>query len=89
MQGLLKSDIFFVVTTFAVGLVSAALVVALIYIIRILKDMKILSRKIKNEGEKVLEDVATFREDVKNRGKFLAKMFSFFGFSKKKKGSEK
>jgi hypothetical protein len=89
MTGLLKSDIFFVVTTFAVVFVSVALVVVLIYIIRILKDMKILSRKVKDEGEKVLDDVAEFRRDAKVRGKFLTGLFSFFGFSKKKKDSEK
>ena len=85
MQGLLKSDIFFVVTTFAVVFVSAALVVALIYIIRILKDMKILSRKARDEGERILEDVAEFRQDMKKREKFLARAFSFFGFYKKRK----
>lgn len=85
MTGLLKSDIFFVVTTFAVVFVSVALVVALIYVIRILKDMKVLSRKVKDEGEKVLEDVAEFRRDAKARWKFLSGVFSFFGFSKKRK----
>ena len=89
MQEFLKMDIFFVVTTFAIILVSVGLVVALIYVIRILKDMKILSRKVKDEGEKVLDDVAEFRRDAKVRGKFLTGLFSFFGFSKKKKDSEK
>ena len=85
MQGLLKSDIFFVVTTFAVIFVSVALVVALVYIIRILKDMKILSRKARDEGEKILEDVAEFRQDAKEKGASLSKIFSFLGFTKKKK----
>jgi hypothetical protein len=86
MQGLLKSDIFFVVTTFAVIFVSLALLVALVYIIRILKDMKILSRKARDEGEKILEDVAEFREDAKVKGASLSKFFAFLGFPKKKKG---
>jgi hypothetical protein len=47
--------------------------------------MKILSRKARDEGEKILEDVAEFRENVKKREKFLARVFSFFGFSKKRK----
>jgi len=85
MQGLLKSDIFFVVTTFAVVFVSVGLVVALFYIIRILKDMKTLSRKARSEGEKILDDVAEFRENTKARGEHLAKIFSFLGFIKKKK----
>ena len=85
MQGLLKSDIFFVVTTFAVVFVSAALVVALVYIIRILKDMKILSKKARDEGERILEDVSEFRENAKNKKETLGKIFSFFGFSNRKK----
>ena len=78
MQGLLKSDIFFVVTTFAVVFVSLLLLVALVYVIRILKDMKILSRKARDEGERILEDVAEFRQNAKRRGNYLAKIFSFF-----------
>lgn len=85
MQGLLKSDIFFVVTTFAVVFVSIAFIVALVYIIRILKDMKILSSKARDEGERILEDVAEFRQDAKRRGEKFAKFFSFFGFTKKRK----
>ena len=85
MQGLLKSDVFFVVTTFAVVFVSAALVVALVYIIRILKDMKILSRKAKDEGERILEDVAEFRQDAKKKGEYFVKLLSILGFSKKNK----
>ena len=84
MQGLLKSDIFFVVTTFVVFFVGTALVVALVYIIRILKDMKILSDKARNEGEKILNDVASFREDAKIKGKSLFKIFDFLGFPKSK-----
>lgn len=78
-------DVFFVVTTFAVIFVSVAIVVALIYVIRILKDMKILSTKAKDEGERILEDVAEFREDAKEKGASLFKLFSFLGFSKKRK----
>ena len=85
MQELLKSDIFFVVTTFAVVFVSVCLVVALVYIIRILKDMKILSKKARDEGEKILEDVAEFRQGAKKQGFYFAKALSFFGFSKQKK----
>jgi len=85
MQGLLKSDIFFVVTTFAVVFVSVGLVVALFYIIRILKDMKTLSRKARSEGEKILDDVAEFRINTKKRAEYFAKIFSFLGFIKKKK----
>ena len=86
MQGLLKSDIFFVVTTFVVFFVGAALVIALIYIIRILKDMKILSDKARDEGEKILDDVASFREDAKIKGRSLFKIFDFLVFTKSKRG---
>ena len=73
------------VTTFAVAFVSASLVVALVYVIRILKDMKILSRKARDEGERILEDVSAFREETEEKGASLSKLFAFLGFSKKQK----
>jgi hypothetical protein len=93
MQEFLKMDVFFVVTTFAVVLVSVGLVVVLIYVIRILKDMKILSTKAKDEGERILEDVSAFREETEKKGASLSKLFSFFfpffGFSKKRKSKNR
>ena len=90
MQTIMKSDIFFVVTTIAVVAVAIALVVAIVYLILILKDVKSLSEKIKDEGGKIVEDVGAIRLEVKEKSKgissSLIKLFSFVtSFGKKDK----
>lgn len=82
MDSIVKADIFFFVTTIAVVVVSIILCVALIYTIRILRDVKSLSTKAKDEGERILEDVRAFREGVGDTGFRMTKtILSFFGLS--------
>jgi len=69
MQTLIHADIFFFVTTIAVVLVTLAVVIVLVYIAFILKDIRELSRTIKKEGEEIIEDVRTFRQEVKEEAK--------------------
>lgn len=83
---ILKSDIFFVVTTIAVIITVICLTIISIYIIRILKDLKILSHKTKDEGEKILDDIKNIREDAHNKGvqinQFISYLFSIVGLRK-------
>ena len=67
MADVLKSDIFFVVSTFAVLVVAVGICVVLIYAIQILRDARKLSKAVKEEGEEILEDVRTVRSSLKGR----------------------
>ncbi len=62
---LLKSDIFFVVTSISVVAVTLLLCVALIHLIGILRDARKLSSKARLEGEAIIEDVGAIREKTK------------------------
>ncbi len=89
-ESILKADIFFVVTTVAVSLVSVGSVVALVYVIRILRDVKILSTKMKVEGEKILDDMDEFREETKSGVRFAVNLIGkMIGISRKRSKAEK
>lgn len=63
MDDLIKSDIFFFVTTLAIIIVTALLVTLLIYAIAIF-------RKVKKETDEIVNDVSVFRRFVE---KFFGK----------------
>jgi hypothetical protein len=88
---IIKADIFFVVTTISVALVSVGTIIALVYIIRILKDLKALSKKAKDEGEKIIDDVRILREGAESKGAGLASLiYGIFGsFLPKQKSRRK
>ncbi len=68
-------------------LLGILLAIAGVYLIRILKDMKVLSEKARDEGEHILEDVKAFREETKYQGgsvlKFLSSWFGAQATSRK------
>lgn len=76
---LLKSDIFFFVTTIAVIVIGVLLLIALIYTIKILRDIKHVSRAVKEESDKIIEEVENVRTG------FLSKIVAFFNPIKKTK----
>jgi len=89
MENLIHADIFFFVTTIVVILLGIGLVVALIYGIRILKDLKYVSRKVKEESDHVAEDIELLRAEVRTRGLALKDIGRFFGNMFKRKSSKK
>ncbi len=85
---IIKADIFFVIATVAVAFVSLGIVVALVYIIQILRDMKILSRKAKDEGEKIIDAVANIREEAEDKGgRITRRVYALLGLSSGKSRS--
>lgn len=68
MEALAKSDIFFVITGVAVVLVTLLLVAVLFYIIKILRDVKDVTTKVKKESEHIIDDVSFFRKGIKKTG---------------------
>ena len=74
---IIKADIFFFISSVAVVLVSICFIIISIYLVRILKDLKILSQKAKDEGEQILDDIKIIRQDVENKGVKVGQFFSF------------
>ncbi len=68
MEPIIKSDIFFFITGVAVIALTAVLIVALYYIVKILKNVRYISDKAKIETDHLTEDVKELRENVRKEG---------------------
>ena len=88
MDTLIHADIFFFVTTIVVVAVGIILGIALVYLIRILGDVKKVSKKVKEGAEVLSDDLSDLRNNLKEDGGqlrgFLKSLLRFFGASSKK-----
>jgi predicted Holliday junction resolvase-like endonuclease len=84
MNSLLKSDIFFFITSVAVVLLTVLLCILVFYLIKVSKDIKYISQKAKSEADNVLNDISELREGVKQQGQNLKNILNFFSQSKAK-----
>lgn len=90
MNSFIHADIFFFVTTIAVVVVAAALTIAIIYFIKVLMDIKDVTRQVKEETALFREDIGRLRADVRREGFRLERLFSFFrDMLKRKKARSK
>jgi hypothetical protein len=91
MASLIHADIFFFVTTIVVVIVGTALTIALIYLAKVLSDIKEITRQVKEEAILVRGDIADLRRDVKREGFRIERFVSFFRtlFKKSKPRSKK
>src|SRR3989338_3680306 len=96
MSEFMKADIFFFVTTIAVILLTVGIIIALYYVVRILRSVRNVSERVE-EGSKVLsEDLEELRLKMKVGG-VSARLFSgmfrntrrWFGKEKAKRESKK
>jgi hypothetical protein len=69
MEQIAQSNIFFMVTTVSVIVLTSLFVVVLIQVIRILKKIDTISTKIQQEGENIVADVTALRSNLKEKGK--------------------
>lgn len=83
MDQLIHADIFFFVATIAVVLVTLGLIAALIYVIRILKDVNHLTVRASREVDSLGEDLNALRSNLSAGGSIIAQtlraIFSIFG----------
>jgi len=77
MGTLIHADIFFFVTTIAVVVVGIALTIALIYLAKVLSDIKEITKQVKEETILFREDIGGLRGDIKKEG-FRAERFLIF-----------
>lgn len=77
MNEFLKMDIFFVVSTIAVVVVSVLVAYALIRILRILRSVEQISETVSDEAVLVRADVAQLRHNVRQEGFKLKHMSRF------------
>lgn len=88
MDSLLKSDIFFFITSVAVVIIAILLTVLIIYLIKVSRDIRYISQRAKTEADNIIDDVSQLRANIKEQGgkiKDLAGFFSRFYKPKKTK----
>lgn len=77
MDAFLKSDIFFFITGIAVILVASACLIVLAYAIRILADIRAVSRRLADGSRLISEDLDAFRRVIREEGVRLRHIFDF------------
>jgi len=87
MNDFIKQDIFFFITTIAVAIFTLVLSVGIFYVIKILRDIKYITKKARDGADIIGEDLSQLRENVKNKGSNIAFLVNFFkNIKNKKKG---
>ncbi len=67
MQSIIHADIFFFVTTIALILISICLIIALIYTIRILRNIFEVSNTVKSEGTEIINDIREISTNLREK----------------------
>ncbi len=79
MNEFLKMDIFFVVATVVVVLLGVFALVAMFYIIRILKNVDHLSQNVSEESDHIKVDVNILRAKIRDEGMRVQHLLDLFG----------
>ncbi|MEK7576341.1 MAG: hypothetical protein AAB482_01465 [Patescibacteria group bacterium] len=68
METLIHADIFFFIASAFVVVLTIGFILALVYIIPALKDLRDLSATVKKEGDKIASDIDGIRNTIKEKG---------------------
>ena len=79
METLLKTDIFFFITSVAVVAVTICVIYAMYHLIRILRNVDEISGDMREEGELIREDISDLRENVRAEGLKVKHISEFIG----------
>lgn len=82
----IHADIFFYITSISVVVLSVLLVALLYYFVRIAMNLEHTSKRIREEGDNIIDDVSIIRESLEQQGGRIMSMFKLFaGFKKNTK----
>ena len=76
-SSLIHADIFFYITSVAVVVLTIMLIVLIYFIIRIAENLEYTSKKLREEGDKIIEDVSIIRESIEEQGSRAVSLFKF------------
>lgn len=79
MSEFLKMDIFFVATTAVVVLFGIAGLVALFYVIKILRSVEHVAENVSEESDNIREDVSVLRKKAHEEGVKMKHLADFVG----------
>lgn len=78
LQTLIHADIFFFITSVAVVIVTILAIIAAVYVIYILRTIKQISQIIRDQGDRVSEDIDELRDIVRHEGASARSLWQFF-----------
>jgi hypothetical protein len=67
-ESLIHADVFFFISTIALVIISVGIIIALAYGIKILRNVKEISERVKEESVEILADVKTLRHALRDEG---------------------
>ena len=76
MDTLMKADIFFFVATVGVGLMMLVMVIGLIYIVRMLHDLRSFAKTLKEKSEHILDGVEDITGNIKSKSGTISNIFT-------------
>ncbi len=79
MNEFLKMDIFFFVTTLVVVLFGVFSLIALYYVIKILKSVDHVAENVSAESDNLREDIIILRSKIRDEGMKIKHFMDFFG----------
>jgi len=74
----MHADIFFFITTIAVVIFTALMIIVGVYVIITLRDVRDLVKVVKDEAIHLVEDVEDFRENAKVKIRVVSKILKAF-----------
>ena len=90
MDSIIKSEIFFFITSIAVIVLSIGAAVVLVYAVRVLRDVDHVAKLVRDESDLIAKDVSHLREEAEEEGmkagrfiKFIIKYFKKYAKNKK------
>ena len=72
METLIKADIFFFIASAAIIVIAGLLITVLVYFIRIIKDVKHISKEVADETDAITKDISHLRTSIRAKGGVLA-----------------
>jgi len=73
----IHADIFFYITSVAVVILTALLIILFYYLVKIARHMEHAARRLKEEGEHIMEDVSAVRESFEEQGGRIVSVLRF------------
>ncbi len=67
-ESLIHADIFFFISTIALVLISIAVIVASVYVIKILRNVKEMTDKMNAESSEIISDLKKLRANLRDEG---------------------
>jgi len=93
MNTLIHADIFFFVTTIAVVIITIALTVLIVYLVKVFRNVRKITEMVSEETVLLRRDIGDLRSEIRMRGTQAIGVFDwierFFGGKKKSRSRKK